>query len=89
MTAGMPVFIIIKYIYMVFRRIALTFFVLLTFLTVNAQVQDTVSSLKGLVIDEAVVSGKGTIRENMMKLPQNVVAIDRSYLDANISGSLI
>lgn len=74
---------------MVFRRIALTFFVFLTFLTVNAQVQDTVSSLKGLVIDEAVVSGKGTIRENMMKLPQNVVAIDRSYLDANISGSLM
>lgn len=71
------------------RKIVSAVLFLLIYLSASAQDKDTVSALKGLVLDEAVVSGKENKRENMMKLPQNSVAIDKSFLNANISGSLM
>lgn len=53
------------------------------------QRQDTTSTLKGLTLKEAVVTEQADRRGEQMKLPQNLVVIDRSFLEANLSGSLM
>ena len=47
--------------------------------------QDTTSTLKGLTLKEAVVTEQADRRREQMKLPQNLVVIDRSFLETHFS----
>ena len=71
------------------KNIVSTIVFLLSALSLSAQKKDTTSILNGLVIDEAVVSGKSDRRAIMMKLPQNIVSLDKAYIQSKFSGSLM
>lgn len=58
-------------------------------LLARAQQTDTVSALRGLTLREAVVTDSADKRADQLKLPQNLVVVDRSFLESHYSGSLM
>lgn len=57
----------------------------------HAQRQDTVPSMTrdGVTLNEVVIMGNNSKRDIQMKSSQNLVSISKSYLDRNLSGSLM
>ena len=73
------------------RRMAVTAVSFLLVVLCHAQRQDTVKSMvkDGITMNEVVIMGNNNKREVLMKSSQNLVSIGKSYIDANISGSLM
>ena len=57
----------------------------------HAQRQDTVPSMTrdGVTLNEVVIMGNNSKRDIQMKSSQNLVSVSKSYLDRNLSGSLM
>lgn len=73
------------------KRIITTVVIFLFVVLSHAQPQDTVQSMikNGVTMKEVVVIGNKNQRDIQMKSSQNLVSISKSYLDANIAGSLM
>ncbi|MCE2615799.1 MAG: TonB-dependent receptor [Phocaeicola sp.] len=73
------------------KRMAVTAVSFMLVVLSHAQQQDTVKSMvkDGITMNEVVIIGNNNKRDVMMKSSQNLVSIGKSYIDANISGSLM